>query len=224
MRDRWSLFRGLLGPWTRQAAQRIIVGRPRSFDRASGRFTRSDVDRIVSRAWVTFADLSVDLPGQPTPGFRLNVRLGCLTLAFFRALMEYGVARTYAIELTADLTWNFYRKWRALRRFLKRGDPLGNFKSLSLGDVVPLSFPFNPPGYMARWSPTPEAPISFDMVRCPVPELFRRHNSADVCVGSWCNLDYPLGEAVGLKLTWDRTLAEGDDRCTFRWTPVRTSR
>jgi hypothetical protein len=115
MRDRWSLFRGLLGPWTRQAAQRIIVGRPRSSDPAGGRFTRSDVDRIVSRAWVTFADLSVDLPGQPTPGFRLNVRLGCITLAFFRALMEYGVARTYAIELTSDLTWSFYKKWGALR-------------------------------------------------------------------------------------------------------------
>jgi hypothetical protein len=68
--------------------------------------------------------------------------------------MEYGIARTYAIELTSDLTWSFYKKWGALRRFLKRGDPLGDFKGLSLGDVVPLSFPFNPPGYMARWSPT----------------------------------------------------------------------
>ena len=97
----------------------------------------------------------MDLPGQPTLGFRLNVRLACLTLAFFRAFMEYGVARNCAIEFTADLTWSFYEKWGALRRFLRRGDPLGNFKSLSLGDIVPLSFPFDPPGYMARWSSAP---------------------------------------------------------------------
>ena len=154
MRDRWSLLRGLIRLWTRQAARHVIVGRQRSSDPVSGRFTRSDVDHVVSRTWVTFVDLSVDFPGQSTLGSRLDVRAACLTLAFFRALMEYGVARTYAIELTSDLTWSFYKKWGALRRFLKRGDPLGNLKSLSLGDVVPLSFPFNSPGYVARWSPT----------------------------------------------------------------------
>jgi len=107
----------------------------------------------------------------------------------------------------------------SLRRVLKKGDPLGNFERLSFGDVVPLSFPFDPPECMARWYPTPEAPIGFDKVRCPVSDLFRAHNSADLCVGSWCNLDYPLGEAVGLKLTRDKTLVEGGDRCAFRWTP-----
>lgn len=157
MRDRWSLLRGLLGLWTRQAARRLIVGRQRSSDPASGRFTRSDVDRVVSRAWVTFADLSVDLPGQPTPGSRLNVRLACLTLAFFRALMEYGVARAYAIELTADLTGSFYREWGVLRRFVETRDPLEHLDSLSVGDIVPLSFPFNPPDYTGRLFPTPEA-------------------------------------------------------------------
>ena len=97
----------------------------------------------------------MDLPGQPTFGFRLNVRLACLTLAFFRAFMDYGVARTCAIEFTADLTWSFYKKWGAVRRFLRRGDRLGNFESLSLGDIVPLSIPFNPPRNMAGWSPNP---------------------------------------------------------------------
>jgi hypothetical protein len=200
-----------------------MVGRQRSSDPASGRFTPADIDRVVSQAWVEFGDLSKDLPSQPTAGSRLNIRLACLTLAFFRALIEYGVARAYAIELTADLTWSFYRKWGALRRFLRRGNPLGNFEGLSPGYVVPLPFPFNPPGYAAHWSPTPEAPIGFDVVQCPVSELFRSHNAADLCVGSWCNLDYPLGEALGLKLTREKTLVEGSDRCTFRWVPQRAS-
>jgi len=153
MLNRLSLFRGLLQPWSRQAARRVIVGRPRSSDPASGRFTRPDVDYLVSRTWLTFTDLSVDLPNQSTPSSRLNVRLACLTLAFFRALIEYGIARGHAIELTADLTWSLYKTWGSLRRSLKRGD-LGDLKRLSLVDVVPLSVPFNPPGAFACGSPT----------------------------------------------------------------------
>ena len=220
MHDHWLVFRFLLQPWTRHVARRVIVGRRRSSDPTSGRFTRLDADRMVCAAWMGAADLSVHLPSQPTVGTRFNVRLACLTLAFFRALVDYGVARVYAIELTADMTWSFYKKWGALRRFLKKGDPLGNFKRLSLGDVVPLSFPFNPPGYVAHWFPTPEGSVGFDMVRCPVSEFFRSHNAADLCVSSWCNLDYPLGEVIGLKLTREKTLVEGSDRCTFRWAPL----
>lgn len=154
MPERWSLFRIVLQPWTRKAAQRVIVGRQRSSDPASGRFTRSDVDRLVNKAWSAFADLAADLPGQPTAGAHLNARLACLTLAFFRAFIGYGVAGAYAIELTADLTWSFYTKWGAIRRFFKKGDPLGNLRHPSLEYSVALPLPFNPPISPARWAPT----------------------------------------------------------------------
>lgn len=99
----------------------------------------------------------MDFPSQPTVGSRLNVRLACLTLAFFRALTEYAVARPYAIELTADLTGSFYKKWRALRRFVETRDPLKNLDSLPVGDIVPLAFPFDPSGDVVHLSRTPEA-------------------------------------------------------------------
>ncbi len=153
MRDHWSLFRGLLRPWTRQVARRVMVGRQLDSDTGNGRFTRLDVDSVVCRAWDVFADLSVDLPSHPMVGSRLNIHLACLTLAFFRALTEYGVARAGAIELTAELTWSFYRKWGVLRRFVERGDSQGR---LAVGDIVPLSFPFNPTGYLEFLSPTVE--------------------------------------------------------------------
>jgi hypothetical protein len=100
-----------------------------------------------------FADLSADLPGHPMVGSRLRVRVACLTLAFFRALTEYGVARAYAIELTADLASNFYRRWRVLRRFVGTRDLQA---SPAVGDIVPLSFPFDSTGYLELLSPTPE--------------------------------------------------------------------
>lgn len=154
-----SLFQVLLTPWTRRAARRVIIGKPRSSEPADGRFTRSDVDRVVRTAWRIFADLSTDLPTQTTAHSRLNVRLACLTLAFWRALIEQGVVRAYAIELTADLTRSVYSTWGALRRVVKKGDPLGNVDSLSGGDIVPLLFSFNPPGYTGRWVPTPEVRV-----------------------------------------------------------------
>ena len=153
MRDRWSILRGLLTPWTRLVARRVIVGRQLVSDPGSGRFTQLDVDRVVGRAWVVFADLSTDLPGHPMVGSRLNVQLAYLTLAFFRALTEYGVARAGAIELTADLTWSFYGKWGVLQRFVERGD---SQERIAVGDIVPLSFPFNPRGYPELLSPTLE--------------------------------------------------------------------
>lgn len=153
MRDRWSLFRGLLRPWTRQVARRVIVGRQLDSDPGSGRFTRLDVDSVVYRAWVVFADLSADSPGRPMVGSRLNIHLACFTLAFFRALTEYGVAHAYAIELTADLTRSFHRQVEVLRRFVETGDPQ---KRRTVGDIVPLSFPFNSTGYLELLSPIPE--------------------------------------------------------------------
>ena len=161
MPDRWSLFRGLLGPWARHAARRVIVGRQRSAEPASERFARSDVDRIVSRAGVGSADLLRDLDSQTLVGSRSNVRLACLTLAFFRALTEYGVDRTYAIELTADLSRSSNGKW-AFGRFVEIGDVFRGFSVLSVGDVMPPSFPFNPPGRAGLPSLTPEARLECD--------------------------------------------------------------
>ena len=100
-----------------------------------------------------FADLSADLPRHLMVGTWLNVHLACLTLAFFRALTEYRVNRAYAIELTADLTWSFYRRWRVLRRFVGKGDPRAN---RVVGDVVPLSFPLDSTGYLELLSRTLE--------------------------------------------------------------------
>jgi hypothetical protein len=69
--------------------------------------------------------------------------------------MEYGVDRTDAIELTADLTRSLYGKW-AFRQLVERGDAREAFSTLSVGDIVPLSFPFSPPRSPGLSSPSPE--------------------------------------------------------------------
>lgn len=134
-----SIFRAFLKPWTRRVARCVIAGRHRSLDQTSGRFTLAEVDRLNSEAWRTFSELAMHLPDQSIVRSRLNIRLACLTLAFFRALMHHGVDRAYAIELT-DLTWSVYGKWGAIRSLMSRGNPRRRLKDLALSDVVPFSF------------------------------------------------------------------------------------
>lgn len=87
----------------KKAARRILVGRMRSRlapDR--GRFTGSDVDRLLDEAWARYDERALRLPPQPTIGSAMNVRLACFTLAFFESLLRAGAERPYAIELVSD--------------------------------------------------------------------------------------------------------------------------
>jgi len=213
------LLRILFKPWTHRVARRLIVGRCRSNHPEDGRFTHAEVRGLVGDAWRIFDEREPRLAAQPTIGSRLNVKFACLTLAFFHALLKHGLERTYAIQIMSDLTWAFYAKWCGVGRLLGGRGVITHFGQLKTGDVVPLLFPFNPPGYIAKWVPA-DCGVAYDVVRCPVAELFRNNAAADLCVSSWCNLDFPLGEMLGQKLTREKTLVLGDDRCTFRWIPV----
>ena len=44
-------------------------------------------------------------------GSRQNVMLAALTLSLLEAIQGGGVERGYAIELTGDTCWRFYRHW-----------------------------------------------------------------------------------------------------------------
>jgi ubiquinone biosynthesis protein len=219
MRRSSLFFRILLQPCTRWAALRVLVGRCRSRHAEEGRFTRAEAKLLIKDAWRIFEEVTPNLPAQPTTGTRLNIRLACLTLACFQALLQRGTERSYAIEIVSDLTWTLYAKWGLLARLLHGRGIISHFGSPKPGETVPLLFPFNPPGYIAKWVPVDHG-VGYDVVRCPVAEYFRNQNAADLCVNSWCNLDFPLGELLGQKLTREKTLVLGDDRCTFRWTPA----
>jgi hypothetical protein len=76
-----------------------------------GRFTRADVDSLLKTAWGYYAGRVGDLPVEPTIGSRMNVRLACFTMSFFKAALAAGVDRAYAIELIADAAWRVYELW-----------------------------------------------------------------------------------------------------------------
>jgi hypothetical protein len=220
MKQPAPLFGLIMKPVSRLAARRALSGRLRSSRPEDGRFTRSDVTGLVERAWSLFAERGRHLPSQPTLGSRLQVRLACLTLGFFQALLERGCDRVYAIELTADVSWRIYARWGTVVRLLRGRGVTVLPKGLAAGEIVPLRFPFNPPGYLARWVPV-KTGVAYDVVHCPVAEYFRAQGgAADLCLRAWCDLDFALGEQLGQTLTRERTIVLGHDRCSFRWRPT----
>lgn len=213
-------------PIVRWAARRALVGRNRNRSTPSaGRFTRAEIDHYITEAWRHYKTLAPSLPPQPTRGSWMNVQLAVLTISLFQALLDAGIKRAYAIELVSDTTWKVYQQWSRIGQFLERILPhaplalpassAGLKSYLRKDGTFALGFPFNPPGYLARYAPT-KGGIGFDMIRCPVAETFRAQGAADLCLASWCNLDYALGEMRGLKLERTTTLVEGADRCDFR--------
>ncbi len=210
----------LYQPLARMAAHRVLIGRLRACDAAEhGRFTGANIDRLLNAAWTNYAERSGSLPPQPTIGSTMNVRLACFTMSFFDALLADGIERGYAIELIADAAWWVYRKWAwiaVLLAHVTQGKKVLGFATVN-GDrrLVSLRFPFNAPGYRIE-TVNAEAGTAFDVVHCPVAAFFGAQGAADLCIASWCNLDYPLAEMTREKLVRTKTLVGGQDRCDFR--------
>jgi hypothetical protein len=207
----------------RVAASRAIIGRNRSrTDPTAGRFTRRDVTAFASSAFERFESLVPDLPGEPTVGSRQNVMLAALTLSLLEVLQQAGVERGYAIELTGDTCWRFYRQWgqvtAAATKFMSR-DPT---RRLRLSVNAFLTYPFGRPGY--RFDDVIEEDgRSLDMHRCPVADFLGQRGAGDLCTGSWCNLDYALAEMWGARLVRTGTLVGGASHCDFRFLALKPS-
>jgi len=187
------------------------------------------VGHYIDQAWHRYQALAPGLLPEPTAGSRMNVKLAALTISLFQVLLDAGIERAYAIELVADTTWRVYQQWGRIGQFLGRLLPRALVKPMRdeadlrrrvrKDGTVALNFPFNPPGYLATYVPTKDA-IGFDMIRCPVAQVFRAQGVADLCRASWCDLDYALGEMQGIRLQRTTTLVEGADRCDFRLIPA----
>ena len=141
--------------FARVAARRAIVGRNRSrTDPTAGRFTHGEVACFVNDAFDRFERQVPRLPGEPTIGARQNVMLAALTLSLLEILEEAGVERGYAIELTGDTCWRFYRHWGRITKTaasLISRDPT---RRLRLSVNAFLTYPFGRPGY--RFDDVPE--------------------------------------------------------------------
>ncbi|NNE66412.1 MAG: hypothetical protein HKN33_07580 [Pyrinomonadaceae bacterium] len=125
--------------------------------------------------------------------------------------------KRYAIELISDLTWNLYRVWGTVVKYIVWITKVSRTERLKLAVRSFLTFPFSPPTYQIERLPTSEG-IDLNVTRCPVAEYFRTESATDLCTESWCNLDFALAEMWDGHLERTKTLALGNNHCNFKFT------
>ena len=191
--------------WLRRIARKALVGE----------LTRREVDHLVEEVFRR-ADRAGS-PAQKGVGGRLMVRLTALTVSMFEVFLEGGHSEAEAMRRTRLVTAVAYERMTSVPTtaawLLRRSSD--RRVAMLLGWM--RRFPFGPPAYEMRDVPTSPGVVGLDVLRCPTAAFMSERGLGEVCVQTWCALDYELAERLGVKLERSATLAEGAARCDFRF-------
>jgi len=174
-------------------------------------------DDVLEATWTEYYGIEPQVPVAATVGAVLTTHLAAATLALYRALQSRGVDDGAAQRLIYDTGWRLYRHWGEPPLLLASAFTRDPVKRLRIATDLFRQFPFGEPAY--AWQEVADGPnvVAFDCLRCPVAEFFQRQGVPELCVKTWCNLDFPLAEEWGGRLERTGTLASGAKHCDFRW-------
>ncbi len=176
-----------------------------------------DVEKILNEAWRRFRTIELEIPVASKLGPTINLRLAGASLAMYEALLSAGHSEEEAILIFEQISWRVYDKMGDLPMMIASaltGDPHGRMK---LATQIFRTFPFSSPDYQMVDVPSGDSVVGFDVVKCPVAEFFESQGKRELCYATWCRLDFPLAEKWGGTLERTTTIAQGADRCSFRW-------
>jgi ubiquinone biosynthesis protein len=176
-----------------------------------------DVTCALKETWQTYDRIVPTLPREPTWGGWLMVRLAACVVGLYRALLKANVAADDAARLVSTASWLVYAKMAVPPRLLAAILTRDPGRRLKVATDLFRRFPFGPPSYRMENVPAGPGVVAFDVLRCPVAELFKREGHPELCVRTFCNLDFPLARAWGGELERTCTIAGSDKRCDFRW-------
>ncbi|MBZ0291485.1 MAG: L-2-amino-thiazoline-4-carboxylic acid hydrolase [Anaerolineae bacterium] len=175
------------------------------------------VEVILDETWKRYKEIEPDIPILSQLGPTMNLRLAGATLAMYEAILSAGHSSDEALSMFKSISWRVYDKMGDLPMMVARAltsDPHGRMK---LATQIFRKFPFSSPDYQMVDVPSEKNVVGFDVLKCPVAEFFKSHGKEDLCYATWCKLDFPLAEKWGGNLERTTTIAQGDDRCNFRW-------
>lgn len=176
-----------------------------------------EVEQILAEMWEAYYPLERTVPIERTLGAVFTTHLAALTLAMHEVLVPHGIPGADSYRLIHEIGWRFYTQMGEPPLLIAAAFTRDPAKRLRLATDLFRLFPFGPPGYGWRDVSSPDAEVAFDCTRCPVAEFFAGHGASELCVNTWCNLDFPLAEKWGGRLSRTGTIAMGNDRCDFRW-------
>ena len=182
------------------------------------------VSDLMKQTWDRYYELEPSIAIQPTLGAVFTTHAAALILAMHETLLRHGIAAAQSHRLIYDIAWNVYRQMGEPPLLIGAAFTRDPRKRLKLATDMFRNFPFGGPSYEWRDVPSLDGSIAFDCVKCPVAEFFASHNASELCVQTFCRLDFPLAETWGGRLERSGTIASGAQRCDFRWHPLEHRR
>jgi hypothetical protein len=189
-----------------------------SLGRVLGREAPAEVSaRILEGVRRNFIDLEGSGIGDESTVIRFHSAYLRFGLALYRALTaEYGPGEE-TVEKTHRLLWASgargpYVAFAQLLRF--SGDPFEVFATVA-GWVNRRFFP--PPKWDRRQVEV-ENGYGFDYHSCPYPGFCLREGAPELA-RAFCDMDWRMAELLParVRMVREKTLAEGDDVCDFRY-------
>ncbi len=172
---------------------------------------------LMKQTWERYYALEPSVAIQPALGAVFSTHAAVLVLAMHETLLRHGVAAAQSHQLIFDVGWSVYRRMAEPPLLVASAFTRDPSKRLKFATDLFRSLPFGPPSYEWRDIPSSDGAIAFDCVKCPVADFFASHDASDLCVQTFCQLDFPLAEAWGGELKRSGTIASGAQRCDFRW-------
>lgn len=198
-----AVFRALVDP----TATRVLAKR-----------YGADGPAILDEIWTNATDRWTTLASQTTLGATITVRLASLTAAAYETLLARHPSVREATETVYDIAWAIYQKMGGAAWAASGVLSTDRAERLRLATVAFRTFPFSAPSYEWKPVPSPAGVVGFDCLRCPVAEYFQSQNLSELCVSTWCALDFALAENVwNARLVRSGSIAGGATHCDFRW-------
>jgi len=174
---------------------------------------------LLKEAWDRYYELEPSIAIQRTRGAVFTTHLAAATLALHEVLLRHGTSAADSHRLIYDIGWRIYVQMGEIPLLVASAVTRDPHKRLKLATDLFRTFPFGAPSYQWRDVMSADGSIAFDCTKCPVAEFFGKHDASELCVKTFCQLDFPLAEKWGGQLFRTGTIASGAAICDFRWKP-----
>jgi ubiquinone biosynthesis protein len=203
--ERGGVWQTLLEPHAQAVLKGTAIGIP--------------VSELLKEVWDRYYEIEPSIAIEPSLGAVFTTHLAGATLAMHEVLLRHGIPSAQAYGLIYDIGWRLYEQMGEPPLLVASAFTRDPRKRLKLATDLFRAFPFGAPSYEWRDVPSDDGAIAFDCTKCPVAEFFGNHDASELCVQTFCRLDFPLAEKWGGELRRSGTIASGAPRCDFRWMP-----
>jgi ubiquinone biosynthesis protein len=163
-----------------------------------------------------YYELEPSIAIQPTLGAVYTTHLAAATLALHQVLLRHRTSAAQSYRLIFAIGWRIYVQMGEIPLLVASAVTRDPRKRLKLATDLFRAFPFGAPAYGWRDVMSTDGSIAFDCTKCPVAEFIAKQGASELCVQTFCRLDFPLAEKWGGHLHRTGTIASGAATCDFR--------